>query len=47
MVKAYVYVIEADVTSFIERKTIENWGSILNTRRNLLETEKDGMKKDY
>ena len=47
VLKAYVYVIEADVTFLVRRKTLENWGSILNTRRNVFETEIEGTHKNY
>ena len=42
-----MYVIEADVTFLVGRKTLEKWGSILNTRRNVLETDIKGDKNDY
>ena len=45
--KVYVYVIDADVTFLVGKKTLKNWGSILNTRRNVLETEIDGVQKNY
>ena len=45
--KAYVYVIEEDATFLVGRKTLENWGSLFNTMRNVLETEIKGDKKDY
>ena len=37
-----VYVLDADVTFFIGRATLKKWGSILNKRRNVLDTEIDG-----
>ena len=44
VLKAYVYIIEADVTFLFWRKTLENWGSKFNTRSNVLETEIKGDK---
>ena len=31
----------------VRRKTLKNWDSILNTRRNVLETKIKGAQKDY
>ena len=45
-VLAYMYVIEVNVTFLTVMKTLEHWGSILNTRRNVLETKIKGTQKD-
>ena len=46
VLEAYVYGIDADVIFLVGRATIKSWGSILNTRRNVLETDIDSLQKD-
>ena len=45
VLKAQVYVIEAEVTLLVGKKMLENWGSRLDTRKRILETCIKGDQK--
>ena len=44
--KAQVYIIDADVTFLCGKKTLEQWGSKLDTRNKVFETCIHGEQKD-